>query len=167
MTLRLLRLSLVVAAALVPLGVNAQSEDAVWLDLLRSTGHARGVRGAFIYQCREHLASAPRHMAAICAKLLRIPDQVIEQALLPHAKRHLSAELAKAAIEVWRTPESQFLVGKVARDVESGGREPLSPEDVRALRQRSDTEFGQALLAFGKDQDALRAAVRAMAAYEP
>lgn len=164
----LLRRIAAMACMLLATSLHAQADDdMVWRQALRVTGHVDGIRASFTFMCRERLDSAPPRMRVLCGKLQRIPNWVLEDAALPFAKHYLTVRLAEQAVTVWSTRESQELARRVRDDVESGGRGELTSEEVRELRARADTDYGQALLALGKDREALQAVARAMGEYEP
>jgi hypothetical protein len=157
-------LALALAVVLAP----AFAQVDVWREMLRATRYADTVRARLAYDCRTNSAYvSTAALRGLCARFPDIPDRVIELATLPYARLHVSSTLAERAIAFWGSEPGMRLSRKMIAEIETGTQDQLSEDESSLLRERNQSDFGQALLALADDRDAGIAVARAMLAYEP
>jgi hypothetical protein len=110
--------------------------------------------------------SNPR-LKDLCAKRIKIPDRVMEEAALPYLRQHVSERVAREAIVALQDEKQRWLSDKLNKEIASGKQDQLTAADLDLLQKRNESEYGRALFAFASDKEQGRAVARAMMNYEP
>jgi len=149
--------------------ISAFTQDERTLrELLRVMGFSELIRAQVDFSCRQdaQYAANPR-LITLCDKRHHIPDAVIEDAALPYLKRHMSTQLALAAINILKSASEKAVSKKLTAEIASGRHDLLTPEELLLLKRRNESRHGQALSSFATDPEQGRAVARAMFEYDP
>lgn len=146
---------------------SVHAEPDVLRRLLKSLEFAETNKARLEFDCRENpIYKSNQRLVLLCSKGGRIPDYVIEDAALPYLKKYVSAKMAAQAIEILQTDIQRALSNKLIQEIVSGKQDRLTAEDIRLLRQRNESIYGQALSSFASDKEQGSAVARAMLNYE-
>jgi hypothetical protein len=139
-----------------------------WRSLLKAVRFAELSHLVLDRDCRTHPTFSSRpNLVALCKKRDRIPDSVFEDTALPYLKMHVSETQAKQAAEFLNSPQAQTAVSNTFQKMRTGRADLVTPEDSALLKKFEATEFGAALVRFGRDLAVGRAVAAATQAYEP
>lgn len=148
--------------------IAATKDDAIWLELIHVMHFVEINRAQIEFGCKNTLDFSNNPILKnLCKKRHLIPARVIEEAALPYLQRHVTIQMAKAAIAELSSESSQVISRKLVTEIASGKRDQLSPIEIEQLRQQMSLAFYSALKAFTSDREQGLAVSRAMIAYEP
>ena len=145
---------------------NAFAQSDIWRELIRTIHFADTTRAAVARRCLADPAiSADPRLGAVCHKVGRIPDSVIEDAALPYLEHYVPERVAREGIDSLRTGENEAIRLKIIREIQAGKFEAWTPEELAALQRQNATPLGKALVPFAKDPAQSRDVWAAMIEY--
>ncbi|WP_152643486.1 hypothetical protein [Paracidovorax citrulli] len=137
-----------------------------WAQMLEVVGYAETAKASLARACLPgNLISRTSAYTALCSKLSFIPNNVINDAALPFARKHVSGSEARDAIAYYSHPRAQRLREKSNRELRTGRNDQLSPAELKEVMEVDNQPFARALSDFAGDPECNRAVARAIISF--